>query len=197
MIDESWWDDDPNQKKSLRNRWEWLNKQFSCGKYLWKWFKSKEIVCLITEPERHWKAIFHLRVANKGKLFQSCLGIRKWYSITFLRWNLLQLVKSCHWLQHQHKCQCHGSKTMLYLWRRQKGVVYYELLKFSNSITVVCYKNLIPLSRTLRKSCSKNKAMANACMVTLAAKVVKIYLQTSKWVVFTHPQYSPDLAPSD
>ncbi|GFX26524.1 mariner Mos1 transposase [Trichonephila clavipes] len=62
------------------------------------------------------------------------------------------------------------------IWWDQLDVVYYELLKPTETIIVILqHDNARPH----------------------VAKVVKTYLETLKWEVLPHPLYSPDIAPSD
>ena len=97
----------------------------------------------------------------------------------------------------------HGSKIMFCIWWDQKGLVYYELLKSGDSITGDQYQlQLIRLSRALREKRPQYEQKHNKIILLHdnvrphVAKVVKKYLETLKWDVFT-ALYSPDVAPSD
>ena len=87
---------------------------------------------------------------------------------------------------------------------RSLGVVYYELLKPSETITGARYRTqLMRLSRALKEK--RPQYLERHDKVILqhdnarphVAKVVKTYLETLKWEVLPHPPYSPDVAPSD
>jgi len=93
---------------------------------------------------------------------------------------------------------------MLCIWWDQLGVVYYELLKPSQTITGDLYrKQLMRLNRALKdKQLQYNKRHVkvilqhdNAC--PHVAKPVKTYLETLKWEVLPHPPYCSDIALSD
>ncbi|GFT00900.1 mariner Mos1 transposase [Trichonephila clavipes] len=101
------------------------------------------------------------------------------------------------------KPNIHGSKVILSIWWDQLSVVYYELLKPTETITGDRYRTqLMRLSRALK---DKRPQYERHDKVVLqhdyarphVAKVIKTYLETLKWEVLPHPLYSPDLAPSD
>ncbi|GFV54906.1 mariner Mos1 transposase [Trichonephila clavipes] len=84
------------------------------------------------------------------------------------------------------------------------GVVYYELLKPTETITGDRYRTqLMRLSRTLKDKRPQYNERHDKVILqhdnarTHVAKVVKTYLETLKWEVLPRPLYSPDLAPSD
>jgi len=94
----------------------------------------------------------------------------------------------------------HGSKIILCIWRDQKDLVYYELLKPSNSITGDRYRlQLIRLNRVLRKKRPEYEQRHDKVILfhdnarPHVAKVVKKYLEMLKWNVLPHPPYSPDI----
>ena len=102
------------------------------------------------------------------------------------------------------KQNIHGSKVMLCIWWDQKGVVYYELLKPSETITGDRYRQqLIELNRALKQ---KRPVYAERHDKLIfqhdnarphVAKPVKETLELLNWEVLPHPPYSPDIAPSD
>ncbi|GFY32591.1 mariner Mos1 transposase [Trichonephila clavipes] len=100
------------------------------------------------------------------------------------------------------KTNIHGSKVLLSIgWL---GVVYYELLKSTKTITGDRYRTqLMRLIRALKdKRPQYNERQGKVILQhdnarPHVAKVVKTYLETLKWEVLPHPLYSPDLAPSD
>lgn len=98
----------------------------------------------------------------------------------------------------------HGLKVMLCIWWDQLGVVYYELLQPSETITGEVYRRqLMRLSRALREKRPQYADRHDKVILQHdnarphVAKPVKTYLETLKWEVLPHPPYSPDLAPSD
>ncbi|GFX49440.1 mariner Mos1 transposase [Trichonephila clavipes] len=102
------------------------------------------------------------------------------------------------------KQNIHGFKVILSIWWDQVGVVYYELLKPTETITGDHYRTqLMRLSRALKdKRLHYNERHDKVILQhdnarPHVAKVVKTYLETFKWEVLHHPLYSPDLAPSD
>ena len=102
------------------------------------------------------------------------------------------------------KPNIHGSKVMLCIWWDQLGVVYYELLKPTETITGDRYRTqLMRLSRALKDKRPQYNERHDKVILQHnnarphVAKVVKTYLETLKWEVLPHPPYSPDVAPSD
>ena len=93
---------------------------------------------------------------------------------------------------------------MLCIWWDQLGVVYYELLKPTETITGDRYrKQLMRLSRALKDKRPQYNDRHDKVILQHdnarphVAKPVKTYLETLKWEVLPHPPYSPDIAPSD
>ena len=102
------------------------------------------------------------------------------------------------------KPNIHGSKVMLCIWWNQLDVVYYELLKPTETITGDHYRTqLMHLSRALKdKRPQYNERhdkviLQNDNARPYVAKVVNTTLETLKWEVLPHPPYFPDVAPSD
>jgi len=97
----------------------------------------------------------------------------------------------------------HGSKIMLCVWWKQKGLVYYELQKLGDSIMGDRYRlQLIRLSRALREKRPEyeqrhNKDILHDNARPHVAKIVKKYLKTLKWDVLPHPSYFPDITSFD
>ena len=91
---------------------------------------------------------------------------------------------------------------MLYIWWDQLGVVYYELLKPTETITGD-RTQLMRLSRALKDKRPQYNERHDKVILQhdnarpYVAKVVKTYLEMLKWEVLPHPPYSPDIAPSD
>lgn len=102
------------------------------------------------------------------------------------------------------KPNIHDSKLMLCIWWDQLGVVYYELLQPSETITGALYRTqLIRLSRTLKEKRPQYSKRHDKVILfhdnarPHVSRVVKTYLETLKWDILPHPPYSPDIAPSD
>lgn len=102
------------------------------------------------------------------------------------------------------KPNIHGKKLMLCIWWDQLGVVYYELLKPSETITGALYRTqLMRLSRALKEKRAHYYSRHDKIILLHdnarphVAAPVKIYMETLNWEVLPHPPYSPDLAPSD
>ena len=90
---------------------------------------------------------------------------------------------------------------MLCIWWDQLDVVYYELLKPTETITGDLYRTqLMRLSRALKDKRPQYNERHDKVILQHdnarphVAKVVKTYLE---WEVLPHPPYSPDVAPSD
>ncbi|GFX82569.1 mariner Mos1 transposase [Trichonephila clavipes] len=91
---------------------------------------------------------------------------------------------------------------MLSIW--WLGVVYYELLKPTETITGDRSRTqLMHLSPALKDKRPQYNERHDKVILQHdnarphIAKVVKAYLETLKWEVLPHPPFSPDLAPSD
>jgi len=132
-------------------------------------------------------------------------GDEKWISTTTPRRKntTLSPVNRCHRPQHQ-RLNIHDSKIMLCIWWDQKDLVYYELLKFGDSITGDRYRlQLIHWSHALREKRPEYEQRHDKVILLHdnarphVAKVVKKYLKTLKWDILPHPLYSPNITPSD
>lgn len=143
------------------------------------------------------------RHKRKGFLHRIVTGDEKW-----VHYNNPKRRKSWGYPGHASsstaKANIHGSKVMLCIWWDQLGVIYYELLKPSETITGDCYRTqLMRLSRALKDKRPQFNTRHDKVILQHdnarphVAKVVKTYLETLKWEVLPHPPYSPDLAPSD
>lgn len=93
---------------------------------------------------------------------------------------------------------------MLCIWWDQLGVVYYELLNPSETITGALYRTqLMRLSRALKEKRPQYYSRHEKIILLHdnarphVAAPVKKYLETLDWEVLHHPPYSPDIAPSD
>ena len=98
----------------------------------------------------------------------------------------------------------HGAKVMLCIWWDQLGVVYYELLKPSTTITEDRYwTHLMHLSRALMEKLPQYQKRHDKVIFQHdndrphVARPVKTYLETLKWDILASPLYSPDVAFSD
>lgn len=97
-----------------------------------------------------------------------------------------------------------SDKVMLCIWWDMKGVVYYELLKPSATVTGEVYRRqLIRLKRAVPENRPEWENRHNKLILQHdtakphTASVVKTYLEGQDWEVLSHPPYSPDIAPSD
>ena len=97
----------------------------------------------------------------------------------------------------------HGVKVMLCIWRDQLCVVYYELLKPSETIIGDRYRTqLMRLSRELKEKRPQYQERHEKVILQHdnarpnVARPVKTYLETLKWEVLPHPSYSADVASS-
>jgi len=102
------------------------------------------------------------------------------------------------------KPNIHEKKLMLCIWWDQLGVVYYELLNPSETITGNLYRTqLMRLSRALKEKRPQYYSRHDKIILLHdnarphVAVPVKNYLKTLDWEVLPHPPYSPDIAPSD
>ena len=93
---------------------------------------------------------------------------------------------------------------MFCVWWDQKGVVYYELLKPSETVNTKRYQQqLIDLNRSLLKKRPEYQKRQHKIIFlhdntpSHTAKSVRDTLEALSWQVLPHAAYSPDLAPSD
>ncbi|GBP05810.1 Mariner Mos1 transposase [Eumeta japonica] len=93
---------------------------------------------------------------------------------------------------------------MLCIWWDQLGVIYYELLNPSETITGTLYRTqLMRLSRVLKEKRPQYYSRYDKIILLqdnalpCVAAPVKNYLKTLDWEVLPHPPYSTDIAPSD
>lgn len=143
------------------------------------------------------------RQKRKGFLHRVVTGDEKW-----IRYDNPKRKKS--WCKPGEsskstpKPNFHGAKVMLCIWWDEVGVVYYELLKPSETITGDRYRQqLMQLNRALKEK-RPQYAKRHDKVILLhdnarphVAKTVKDTLEALNWDVLAHPPYSPDLAPSD
>ena len=93
---------------------------------------------------------------------------------------------------------------MLCIWWDQRGIIYYELLKPSETITGDRYRlQLLRLNQALKKKRPEWHNRHNKLIMLHdnarphVIKPVKKYLEGAKWEILPHPPYSPDISPSD
>lgn len=93
---------------------------------------------------------------------------------------------------------------MLSVWWDQEGVVYFELLKPSETVNTVRYQQqLVNLRRALNEKRPIWRDRHNKLILlhdnasSHTAVLVKNTLREFQWETLPHPAYSPDLAPSD
>lgn len=104
----------------------------------------------------------------------------------------------------QPKRNIHANKVMLSIWWDMKGVVYYELLQPSETVTGEVYRRqLIRLKRAVQENRPEWEHRHSKLILQQdnakphTSRVVKTYLDGQNWEVLAHPPYSPDIAPSD
>ncbi|GFU00651.1 mariner Mos1 transposase [Trichonephila clavipes] len=140
---------------------------------------------------------------RKGFLHRIVTGDEKW-----VRYDNPKRRKSWGYPGHAStsmaKPNIHGSKVMLSILWDQIGIVYYELLKPTETITGDRYRTqLMRLSRALKEKRPQYNERHDKVILQHdnarhhVAKVVKTYLETLKWEVLPHPLYFPDLALSN
>jgi len=93
---------------------------------------------------------------------------------------------------------------MLCVWWDQKGVVYYELLKSSETVYTKRYQQqLIDLNYSLLKKRPEYQKRQHKVIFfydnapSHTAKPVRDTLEALSWEVLPYATYSPDLVPSD
>ena len=94
----------------------------------------------------------------------------------------------------------HGAKVMLCIWWDELSVVYYELLKPSETITGDRYRTqFMRLSRGLRENRPHYQERHDKVILQHensrphVARPAKTYLKTLKWKVLPHPPYFLDV----
>ena len=143
------------------------------------------------------------RQRRKGFLHRIVTGDEKWVHYHNPKRRKLWGLPN-HASTSTAKPNIHDSKVMLCIWWDQLGVVYYELLKPTETITGDRYrKQLMRLSRGLKDKRPQYNDRHDRVILQHdnarphVAKPVKTYLGTLKWEVLLHPPYSPDITPSD
>ena len=107
-------------------------------------------------------------------------------------------VMSGHASTSMARPNIYGAKVMLYIWWAQLGVVYYELLKPSETITRDQYRmQLMRLSRALKEKRPQYQERHDKVILQHDNAGPHVSRHTLKWEVLPHPPYSPDVAPSD
>ena len=93
---------------------------------------------------------------------------------------------------------------MLCVWWDQEGVIYYELLKPSETVNTYRYhQQLIKLHRALREKRPHYRKRHDKLIFlhdntsSHMSTIVQYYLETLNWEVLLHPAYSSDLTSSD
>ena len=143
-------------KKNWHDHWERLNKPFQNASKPWEWIqKQGNWVPYELKPrdvERRLFACEQLlkRQRRKGFLHRIVTGDEKWVHYDNPKRRKSWEV-SGHASTSTAKPNIHGSKVMLCIWWDQLGVVYYELLKPTETITGDRYRTqLMRLSRELK-----------------------------------------------
>jgi histone-lysine N-methyltransferase SETMAR len=143
------------------------------------------------------------RQKRKGFLHRIVTGDEKWIYYENPKRNKAW-VKPGEPGPSQPKRNIHCAKVMLCIWWDMKGVVYFELLQPSETITGDVYRR--QLMRLKREIEEKRPEWVNRHNKLIfqhdnarphVAQPVKNYLEGQNWEVLPHPPYSPDIAPSD
>lgn len=102
------------------------------------------------------------------------------------------------------KPEIHRKKVMLCVWWDSKGIIYYELLEPTKTVTADLYsQQLMRMSQHLERKRSFNgKGKRKVILLhdnarPHVAKTTQATIVKLGWEVLPHPAYSPDLAPSD
>ena len=97
------------------------------------------------------------------------------------------------------KRNIHGKKAMLCIWWDQKGVVYHELLKSSQTVTGdLCPEQIIRLCRALHGKRSEYETRQHKVILLHdnarphITKLVKETLEALRWEVLPHAAYPPN-----
>ena len=105
--------------------------------------------------------------------------------------------------QPDPKAELHGKKIMLCMWWDSHGIIYFELLNRTETVTADLYvqqlqrfqQSLLEKRPTLVKL--KNVVLLHDNVRPHTARVTQERILKLGWSVLPHPPYSPDLAPSD
>ena len=147
------------RKSNWQNHWEWLNKPFRNASKPWEWFRSNEIGFRTSWSREMLNGVSLLEKSCFKDRIENGFYIALWPATGDEKWVYYDNPK-CRksWGMLGHACtlsarpNIHGAKVMLCIWWNQLGVVYYELLKPSETITGNRYrKQLMRLSRALKK----------------------------------------------
>ena len=143
------------------------------------------------------------RQERKGFLHRIITGDEKWIYYENPK-RKKAWVKSGEAGPLQPKKNIHYAKVMLCIWWDQKGVVHYELLKPSDTITGDVYRRQLMRLKVAIEEKRPEWVNRHSKLIFQhdnarphTAKVVKTYLNGQDWKVLPHPLYSPDIAPSD
>ena len=96
-----------------------------------------------------------------------------------------------------------NKKVMLCVWWDSQGVIYYELLKYGETITADKYcQQLDKLKQEIQRKRPQLARRGDILLQHDNARPHKAIVTQKKisdlgWEVLSHPSYSPDLAPSD
>ena len=143
------------------------------------------------------------RQERKGFLHRIITGDEKWIHYDNPK-RKLAWVKPGEPGPSTPKRNIHGSKVMLCIWWDMRGVVYYELLKPSETINSQRYRlQLIRLKQAIQEKRPEWRDRHEKLILQHdnarphVGQPVRTYLEGVKWEVLPHPPYSPDIAPSD
>lgn len=89
---------------------------------------------------------------------------------------------------------------MICIWWDWEGVLYWEILDKNKIVDRACY--LAQLHR-VNKALQQKKTNRRGQVILLqntrlhTSKIAKEALRDLEWEIFSHPKYSPDIAPTD
>jgi len=143
------------------------------------------------------------RQERKGFLHQIITGDKKWIYYENPK-RKKAWVKPGKAGPLQPKKNIHCAKVMLCIWWDQKGIMHYELLKPSDTITGDVYRRQLMRLKVAIEEKRPEWVNRHSKLIFQhdnakphTANVVKTYLKGQDWEVLSHPPYSPDIAPSD
>ena len=184
-------------KKNWHDHWEWLNKPFQNASKPWEWFRRKEIGC-----RTNWSR----EILNSVCLLvNSCLKGKDGRNFCIALWlgtknGFITIISSVEnhsrgefpAMLPRRRPNRIFTAPRLCIWWDQLDVVYYELLKPTETITGDRYRTqLMRLSRALKDKRPQYNERHDKVILQHArphvAKVIKTYLETLKWEVL--PQW--------
>jgi histone-lysine N-methyltransferase SETMAR len=136
-------------------------------------------------------------------LRQIITGDEKWVLYTH-HTRKRQWVREAEEPERDPKSDPHEKKQMLSIWWDIAGIIYWELLPPSTTVTATLYCNQLDKLRKVLTEVRPRWVDERGKVRLLhdnakphVAKVTRKKLEKLRWQVLAHPPYSPDLSPSD